>query len=296
MILFIIPGNPGIGDFYQELQNSLLNDWMSDDYKSQKPKKSKNSNKFYNSNKSKKPMEIHIITYSSFQKDRPKRVNSIREEALYIQERMEEILKTKPKSNRVVAIGHSIGSWILKEIMLSKPDLIHQGIFLFPFLALDESNTKQRLIHRLLRLPLLDHLVLGIYRIIQLLPYSWKKISINPLIKSMSNEAKNLTLENFIKLKHIPRSVILLAKTEFATLPPELSQAELNSLNKIQEKSIYIFNSQDIWAPMSHMESLQLMCPQAKYVLLPHIPHDFCVYRSANLEVSQTILNFLDRP
>lgn len=264
--IIIIPGNPGIGSYYTEFRDLLLEGLP---YK-----------------------DIRILDYKGFSLEKPDRLYSIEEELEYIRSILDGFYAEDGRD--FILIGHSIGGWISLKILEQNTSFsIQKLILIFPFIALDQRSSQQKWMGRLLSIDSLHHLVLGIYKPLLLLPKAFHMFLFRKVHSSMTPIARKVTEEYFLDNSHIPRSIFFLAKTEFKTLA---SEPDWNLIQKNRQKLIFLYNDQDIWAPLSQWEELVERC-NITYDLIPgENLHDFCTSHSGNLRVSSSICQFLDRP
>ncbi|WCL49618.1 hypothetical protein [Leptospira sp. GIMC2001] len=276
--IFIIPGNPGIADYYNNLKN-LLESGLG------------------------RYTSIHILPYYGFRKDKPDRLYNLIEETEDKIDQIEAILnlhtkntsikKSKSKSEKkekfqIILIGHSIGGWIAKEIAIRNPQLPIKKIFLiFPFLKLDPNSKIQRIFKYLLKYDLYSFIALTLYKVIRILPYSFTNKLLKGLWNSMNQDSQKITQEYFLRCSHIPRSVIHLARSEFKVLDQDLDK---NFFNTNPRKIHLIYNDQDIWAPISHLKEIQNLNPNISSSLLKGDLHDFCTHNSGNKIVSEILI------
>lgn len=238
----IIPGNPGIEDYYLNFKNEL-----------------KDINK---------KSEVHVLPYEGFKKNPPPQLYSITEEKNFIKYKLENILTIYPdlKNTRWVLIGHSIGAWVVLQILmewiLNHKKLysrIHGAFMLFPFLALDPESKDQSKLREFLNNSILKESVLFTYKLIRVLPIPykiWDKfiLSRSPL---MDEETLLVNREYFFDFSHIPSSIIHLAKTEFDTLEQNIEFGKtIQQISKHPGKIQFFYTQKDIWAPLRHMEYL----------------------------------------
>jgi pimeloyl-ACP methyl ester carboxylesterase len=274
-LVFIIPGNPGIADYYSDFSNILTSKL----------------------NTLGKEAQIHIFSYLGFQKFPQEKIYSIQEEMEAWERKIAEILK-KPKSRpgsrpKLVLIGHSIGAWIAQEIMRRNPKWdIQTAFFIYPFLRLNPEVKGQRKIGRLLESRLATILVGWVLRLFYFFPRKISRFLISILTKQQGKGARFVTLEYF-SMDHIPRSVIGLAKTEFATLGDQL---DWEFLRENRKKIVLFYTKSDIWAPEQDYRELQSSNLQIRLEWIEDSHHDFCTQDRGNLLVAERIISFFTRP
>lgn len=264
--IIIIPGNPGIGVYYTEFRDLLIEGLP---YK-----------------------DIRILDYKGFTLEKPDRLYSIEEELEYIKGILDGFYAEDGKD--FILIGHSIGAWISLKILEQETSFsIQKLILIFPFIALDQKSSQQKWMGRLLSIDSLHHLVLGIYKPLLLLPKTIQMFLFRKVHSSMTPTARKVTEEYFLDNSHIPRSIFFLANTEFRTLTTE---PDWNLIQKYRERLFFLYNDQDIWAPLSQREALVKRYNIINDLIPGRNLHDFCTSKSGNLRVSASICQFLGRP
>lgn len=273
-ILAIIPGNPGIAEYYKPFEK-ILEQFTKSQYK------------------------IHTLNYKGFQDSEQDRLFNLKEELAYKIEQIENLIQSYRKINpilklndfKITLLGHSIGSWIAHEILEQKPNLeIDKVIYIFPFLHKDKSSMIQNLLGLLLRLPFLDKCILRLYQVIRRLPDFLLKIVLNSKLKAMNDQGRYVTWKYFIEFKHILKSIFFLAKTEFQILP---NQLQIDSFEYRLKDRYFLYNTNDMWAPKSSLNQLKLRYMDLNYSLFHGSLHDFCVTDEGNQWVSKEIIKIL---
>ncbi|MCG9875362.1 MAG: alpha/beta hydrolase [Leptospiraceae bacterium] len=273
-ILIIIPGNPGIAEYYKPLENIL--DQLT-----------------------KNQFKIHTLNYKGFQDSEQDRLFNLKEELAFKIEQIDNLIQSYRKINpilkltdfKISLLGHSIGAWIAHEILKQKPYLeIDKVIYIFPFIHKDKSSMIQNLLGLLLRLPFLNKCLLFLYQMIRSLPDFLLKIVLNSKLKAMNDQGRHVTWKYFIEFKHILKSIFFLAKTEFQILP---NQLQIDSFEYRLKDRYFLYNTDDMWAPVSSLNQLKLKYKDLNYSLYHGSLHDFCVTDEGNQWVSKEIIKIL---
>jgi pimeloyl-ACP methyl ester carboxylesterase len=309
-ILILIPGNPGIAEYYKTF-----------------------SDRIYQLTSSK--YDIYTIDYAGFSLNPSNKLFSIQEEANHtidkiqsiinesiqstindsIENTISESIQSKSQSRifkntsklhtkhsnksripsssqiQITIVGHSIGAWITQEI--SKRDLdfsIQKIIYIFPFFHKDPHSKLQKFLGFLLNLPLLDKFILSFYYTLRIFPKTLLKKIMSPFLKKMNQNAKNVTWKYFVEHKHILKSVIFLARTEFQTLPYSLF---LKDFSMIGNNKFILYNTDDLWAPFWAYECLVQIFPKENIDLYQGSIHDFSTTEEGIEWVSEKISQFL---
>ncbi len=267
--IFILPGNPGISAFYTDFANQLI----------------KNLNGKVN---------LYIISYAGFTKSKPEKNYSLQEELTHKVETINHF-KTKfkwSKKSQIVFIGHSVGGWLTKELTKKfQTEFKTTTFLLFPFFTKSREET-QISYEKLLNNTKYIKLSLGLYRIIKKIPEPMILSLTKLLYTHASDNAIKIILQFFITIKHIPESILYLAKSEFHTFTEEI---DIDFFKKYHKSTHVFYCSDDLWAPLSQLKILNEKIPTLKTELIPLITHDFCVNTEQSKIVANKILEHLGK-
>ena len=288
-IIILIPGNPGIAEYYRTFTERL---------------NEKTSN-FYS---------IHTIDYAGFSLKPSNSFFSIQEELEHSIHEIQQLIQNLNQNNSnpsdkknksdfkykknikpkfpIILMGHSIGAWIAREID-KRENLnfsVQQLIYIFPFFHKDPHSKLQKFLELLLNTPFLDRLIYSIYLFLRILPNSLLNKIMSPFLKKMNQNAKNVTWKYFVEHKHILKSVIFLARTEFQTLPYSLF---LKDFSMIGNNKFILYNTDDLWAPFWAYECLVQIFPKENIDLYQGSIHDFSTTEEGIEWVSEKISQFL---
>ena len=178
--IIVIPGNPGIVEYYDNFANSLkLNGY-----------------------------KVTVLNYDNFSDKPSEKLFSIKEE-LY--EKKEQILKIIDPKDRNVLVGHSIGCWISLKLMSE----IHFDlcVMIFPFLR-KSFSFKQLGIGFFLNF---KDAIIDFYNIVRSNKHSFLLLSRAINSFHMSHSSNRVTKDYFLN-KDAAKRCLSLAKTEFETL------------------------------------------------------------------------------
>lgn len=247
--IFIIPGNPGIAEYYIEFAKCMADEINIDS-------------------------DIYIISYAGFSLKKNRHYALLEE----LQHKKDVILYLTgdEQNTEIIIIGHSIGGWITKEIQRSELNLKIKSIYiLFPFLALNQNSRIQRILKFILMNDKIEILKNIIIFFISNIPGIFKNKILNSITLNMSEGAKETTGYYFDKDNYFIKSAIFLAITELM---------ELNSEIDIDISRIYnfYFSAQDFWSPIEHYNIIKSKFNSSRVALYEQIPHDFCAYSDSS--------------
>ncbi len=275
----VIPGNPGIKDYYASFQK-----WIQEFF----PRS-----------------PVHILAYQGFQTHPPKRLLTIIEEKEDLEGRIAELIQNSDSVSSWILVGHSIGGWIVLEILSDWKKKKHslfkrvKKIFLlFPFLALDPNSEKQSKLERRVNHKFLIAIVLGMYHLIRLfLP----RIALRKILKKLTPEAdeevQKIHERYFVDCLHIPASVIHCARSEFATLEKDITQGlTVEKIHSLQAILHIFYTRGDLWAPEQQKDFLEQKLGkrfQGKLEFIGEVQHDFCIRSEESFFVAKRLYELL---
>ncbi|MCP5503450.1 MAG: hypothetical protein H7A25_26355 [Leptospiraceae bacterium] len=266
--IVILPGNPGIALYYQNLTRSI----------------SQNTNLSLN---------ISIISYANFTESKPTRLYSIQEEADHKIACLQHLKKESLYDAKFILIGHSIGAWICYKI-LQVPELytsIEKAFLLFPFLAQHNKLSQQKYVRLISQNYILSSFTKFCFTCLQTIPANWKKNLLSPILKDFDEESKVHTINFFTKFPHIIKSVLYMAKTEFESLSSDL---DLDFIKTKASKLQFIYNETDHWAPLEQANIIKTQIPDAQVEILQGVDHAFCVYEKDSELIGKWIAGYID--
>jgi len=187
-----------------------------------------------------------------------------------------ESIKVK-SPDRIILIGHSLGSTICISLTEELSPLVDQFIYLCPFLGPEKQNEKYLKIFKnpLSRFSLKtgSHLIL-----------SNKKIS-NVFFRNWLGENKmnNHIIAEIKKRNYLSHFFILLSGyfKDFDSLQIKKVIPKLDP-----EKSFFLFAKEDLWVPLGN---INLLPKGSKYEVLDNISHDFCLFEDEYKSVSSVL-------
>lgn len=201
----------------------------------------------------------------------------------------EDLINLIDERSKVHLIGHSIGAWMLIEILQSKPNImkrVKSVHLLFPTLQKMADTVNGFIVNKLVRN--LHYFIILFIHFLYLLP---KKL-VEYLIKFYGkiNSLPQHHSKNILKYLNpkIVEKVMMLAYDEMDTV----RNLNIEGINKIKTITNVIYGSSDGWAPISYMEELNRFLPDIKMKEV-NIDHAFVLKSSETVAemVSQNLNN-----
>lgn len=191
------------------------------------------------------------------------------------------------KNTKLHVIGHSIGAWVLMEL-LDKNDYLTERIssvnLLFPTLQNFSSTRNGKLINNLVRY--LHKFILLFLLIIQLVPtlrlYGIKLyLYLNSLPSSYVNRIK-------IYLNPMVQEKSMLLAYEAMDRIHELNTS---AINKVKHMTSVSYSEDDPWVPMHHIEKIKTFAPQ---VTLKRINVEHAFVLESSVLVANVVGNLIN--
>ena len=260
--VIILPGNPGIGDFYFEFADQLLQ-------------------------KLNRKASCYIVSYAGFTRKKPTRLYSLQEELDHKIELIRYLQGRWRTKDKFVLVGHSIGAWLALRLFLAfTAKSIEQVFFVFPFFMLSSMKEQKFYENYLLRKPVAK-VLMGLYSILRHLPFGMIEKLLGRFYSKASLYSKKVIHDYYFKESHIPASQIYLARTEFNDLASPLDYSLLQK-NKCYFQVLYTEN--DIWFPRQQLLQLQSRVPKLSIGMLRDVAHDFCINTKESGLVAEAIV------
>eukprot|EP00474_Spongospora_subterranea_P000661 CRZ01119.1 hypothetical protein [Spongospora subterranea] len=230
-------------------------------------------------------ISVHAVGHAgfSFKDHNNGRLFSLDEQISLKISYMESILAKDPET-KLVLLGHSVGAYMVMEILNQRPDLpIVSNVFLFPALC----NLEVSWPVKVLRTPILYE-SLGFC--ISLIP-SPIKLLLSKLLPSIQDEATMIG-DHFNS--HSVRNGFSLVNHELRQIR-EFNQSQVKALTKHSDSSLFLFTRSDPYVGVTLMEHLRSSIPGATHIVyddLLDVKHAF-VMKDSDL-VADTVLTYLD--
>ncbi|GMJ03785.1 hypothetical protein like AT3G11620 [Hibiscus trionum] len=196
-----------------------------------------------------------------------------------------EFIKVQNIEAPLVLVGHSIGSYIVLEMLRRLPEKAVYCIGLYPFLALNLQSKKQAFIVKVTMSRVLSTTVTLLVALLGLLPRRVLRL-ISELSngKSWSNTAHEAACSHLPQY-HTIRNVLYMARTEFIKLS---ETPDWNFMRENQEKISFLYGIDDHWGPLQMFEEVSR---QASGIALSieregHT-HGFCCSEAGSLWVAR---------
>ncbi|XP_045493859.1 lipid droplet-associated hydrolase [Colias croceus] len=265
-VILCVTGNPGVTDFYIEFAAEL-----------------------YQSHS----MPICVIGQAGHEEVPHEKSNILSsQEHLFnlegqIKHKLDLINNCIDKKSKLHLIGHSIGAWLIIEILQKNSSLIHRVSsvnLLFPTLQRMAISPNGKYINNTLRK--MFSYVLFILKLIRILPICIKKflIDLYLLVKSLPPHY----YERIYKVisPSVMEKVMFLAFDEMDTVV-ELNKA---GIIKIKHLTNVIYSDCDNWAPLSYMEDLKVYQPELQ---LHEVKVEHAFVLKSSVDIAQMVAEYI---
>ncbi|KAK9762647.1 hypothetical protein K7432_011427 [Basidiobolus ranarum] len=248
-VLFMVPGNPGVIEFYTPFLNTIYTELNE---------------------------EIEIVGASHLGHSKGEhdttlgKVYSLDEQILHKVECLDILHRSYPKNTRFILVGHSIGAFICEKIFKARPNMNIIKVFsLFPTIEhiADTPRGKQMM-------PLFRPAVRNISSVLAQILGTIYKPALAFVIKLLTGQphwGADLTARKFINFNSVNNSLFLAGQE--MDVVKELND-EFYSYNL--DYFVFYYGTIDGWVPVERYLSLKDKLPEANaYLCQDKIPHEF---------------------
>ncbi|GAQ78211.1 hypothetical protein KFL_000090570 [Klebsormidium nitens] len=261
--LVIIPGNPGIVAYYEELIG-LISEVVSRKWK------------------------ITCISHVGHtQRDWEKgKLSSLQDQ---IEHKAAYLRTLEDQGLPVILVGHSIGAHIALELLRRFPKLVTKVIGLYPFLSLNLDSSEQKILGRATRFYPARLAFSTLAGTLGFLPASLQMALLRSTIgKAWDQPAIDVT-RRYMLTHHVAANYVYMGATEFETFA-RLELPDWEFLDSQKGKVALLFGADDHWGPISLSDLARERVPllhiiEEKEGLL----HAFCCTRRGSLWVAKVI-------
>eukprot|EP00400_MALV-I_sp_L67-5_P001156 gene1156-618_t len=288
----ILPGNPGIGEYYYRFAVMLQN----------------GCKKLYNEKK----VSVYVASWRTFPHDQKAfenvtnsqmyEISDIRDEHLSAIRLFEFVQSDSGRNKNLVVFSHSIGSWILLRALATTNliENIHLAILAFPFLE-RQNNFFQIVVPRIFKWT--PWIAVLFARLLTFLP-KWVQAIV---LKDMAKWAKSVCKREFTVCFKYFIGVRNLYITEDLALNPYAESAITdlenwggprpisvrNVVEKNKSKFLSLYCQGDHWAPIHHRDRLARLGMAIKTMNYTDNYHGFCVHEHQCENVADVVLGHL---
>uniref|UniRef100_A0A8H7YAS9 Lipid droplet-associated hydrolase n=1 Tax=Psilocybe cubensis TaxID=181762 RepID=A0A8H7YAS9_PSICU len=253
-VLLFIPGNPGLVDFYIPFLSTIHENYTH-----------LNLGILAHS---------HLDHYAGLERKPEGRYSQGEFLSIQVQstiEVLDAILSYYTPSTKIILVGHSVGSWIISQILKERKDYIKAVFLLFPTLSNIANTPNGKLLHPIFA-PLSRHILSSFSFLIGFLPRS-----LLSALYSSWPEQQLRVLQNFLSSKTTIFSALTMGAEEMSTI----KQLEAHILKENKEKIYAYYAQQDDWVGEERQVIFNLLDPdcQSSQVVQGSagVPHAFCI-------------------
>ncbi|KAL4716894.1 hypothetical protein ACJJTC_012705 [Scirpophaga incertulas] len=191
------------------------------------------------------------------------------------------------KECNIHLIGHSIGAWLIIEILKNHPEILRRVLsvnLLFPTIKEMAATTNGCYINNVIRK--CNKLIMYLLVLLQILPtFIHKKlIRLYLIFVGLPMHYTNRLLK--YTDPNIMEKVLFLAYKEM----DKVRKLNVEGMQKIKQICNVIYGERDGWVPLYYMTELEQFQPQLQMIKVPY-PHDFVLRYSK--EVAKLVKEFI---
>ncbi|KAJ7521630.1 hypothetical protein O6H91_19G061800 [Diphasiastrum complanatum] len=185
----------------------------------------------------------------------------------------------------IVLVGHSIGAYMVLELLKQFQDKVHYVLGVYPFLTLNRESLKQFIIFKFCLFPPMSRLLSSLSGLVGSSP-RWisRTLLKSTLGWSWGANSVDLACSHLMKYS-VARNFIYLGGTEFKQLK---SPPDWDFLRKNQKKICLLFGSNDHWGPLSLLKEVSKKAPSLKVAVEREgLLHDFSCNEAGSIWVAR---------
>ncbi|CAE6420367.1 hypothetical protein ACGC1H_006631 [Rhizoctonia solani] len=196
-------------------------------------------------------------------------------------------------STKVILAGHSVGSWIVTQVMHARPNTTSGALLLFPTVSNIASTPNGRKLSWLFRRPI-PTIVSGLSRLLTFPPLSAVPYTLSYLSKFNDCPLDQLdVIKSLVTSPHVVYSALTMAHDEMQTIGSLGSASSTVQATCERERpSIYAcFAAKDEWVG-DEVSSVRAMLDEHRVVVRDDdVPHAFCIRHS--IPVAETCAEWI---
>ncbi|XP_023935786.2 lipid droplet-associated hydrolase [Bicyclus anynana] len=260
-VLICITGNPGISDFYIDFGSELYKSML---------------------------MPVCVIGHAGHEESLDKNSKYLFNLKDQLEHKLDLIENYIHKNCKIHLIGHSIGAWMIIEILEKHNHLVERVSsvnLLFPTIQKMAVSQNGKFVNNVLRK--IYRFILFLSTLLYMLPnqvlcnligiYLWTK-SLSPKLNCAIMKILN---------PDIVENVFYLAFNEMDTV----LSLNIEGINKIKHLTNVVYSIKDGWAPTEYMEELKQFTPHLQMIEVQKVEHAFVLKSSE--EVATIVADFI---
>ncbi|CAM6014825.1 unnamed protein product [Sphagnum balticum] len=239
--IVFVPGNPGVVAYYQEYLDALYDILEG----------------------GASVTAISHIAHVSRDWEDAGRLFSLQEQIDHKLEFVQQQLNQRPDVP-LILVGHSIGAYIIMEILRRFPSQVQQVIGLYPFVTLNRNSQWQGFLRRVSETSALCTATSTLAGLVGRLPDAVSRGLVKVLLGRVWDPyAVDITCQHLLQSR-VVHNFMYMGRTEFATLPLE---PDWGFLREFQSRISFLFGTDDHWGPLSLLVNISKEIPQLKMVV-----------------------------
>ncbi|KAI3874509.1 hypothetical protein MKX03_004839 [Papaver bracteatum] len=158
----------------------------------------------------------------------------------------------------IFLVGHSIGSHMSLEVFRSLPERVKYCVGLYPFLSSNKESVAQTVIEKISMSSILCSAISCIVSALGLLPRRLTRFLVKKSVGKSWSTASVEALCGHLLQYHTMRNILFLAKTEFEKFAQE---PDWMFMKEKQDQISFLFGIDDHWGPLTMFEEISKQVP-----------------------------------
>ncbi|CAE6488018.1 unnamed protein product [Rhizoctonia solani] len=196
-------------------------------------------------------------------------------------------------STKIILAGHSVGGWIVTQVMHARPNTASGALLLFPTVSNIASTPNGQKLSWLLCRPI-PTIISGLYRLLTFLPLSVVPYALSYLSKFNDYPLNQLdVIKSLVTSPHVVNSTLTMAYDEMQTIGSLGSvSSTVQATCERERSSIYAcFAAKDEWVG-DEISSVRAMLDEQRVIVRDDdVPHEFCIRHS--IPVAETCAEWI---
>lgn len=198
-----------------------------------------------------------------------------------------DFIKSIDGKNKLHLIGHSIGCWIILELLDKHPDIVQRTKsinLLFPTVQKMALSPSGKFLNKVIR-PI-HSLVILFITVIYFLPDVIKDLLVNIYLKLKSLPVHHK--EGILKIsnRYVGEKMLFMAYDEM----DKVTLLNVTALDKIKHKTNVIYSTNDGWAPIHYMEDFKQFEPSLR---IKEVPYDHAFVLKSSGPVARIVAEYI---
>eukprot|EP00127_Corallochytrium_limacisporum_P006061 Clim_evm10s218 gene=Clim_evmTU10s218 len=269
--VYVIPGNPGLANVYQSFMQKLYSELGAS-------------------------WTIKTVGYIGHNGIHPfpeeqKQLSDLDEQVKQKRDWLKE--QGHEPRDRVVLIGHSIGSHIITEMArdLVQTEINFRVVALFPFFKRDMHGATQNRLWHILGSEVVRKAACTLVGAVSLLPDFVKDLILRIVAPELDVADRKYVMRSMVRYNVFNQHTYL-GMCEFRDLNKEI---DFEHFQKLGDRMMCIWGEDDHWGPLKHKELIAVRVPTVQHTVdLSGIPHAFCTQHTTSVFTALHVASFIE--